>query len=166
MPKRNNGTDLTNELIYQKYLMNHGQLRQYFRELNMPEYLALHMIEKASSADAPSAGKTYLKDLAEEMQLSIRQTSKMIAELRDRGLVNWAHDGDGAEGTYVIITETGAGLIHRQEETLKDYYGRVIEKYGKDNMIRLLEMMNELETVMNDELGETEADADENESLF
>ena len=61
------------------------------------------------------------------MQVPIRQISKIVGQLRDRGLVKWSYDGAGDEGTYVVITEDGSGLITDQENKLRDYYGRVIE---------------------------------------
>lgn len=97
------------------------------------------------------------------MQISIRQTSKIITDLRDRGLVQWAHDGNGSDGTYVIITDSGKELMDRQEKMLKEYYGRVIDKFGIKKMIQLLQMMKELETVMSTELEEMEETTDANE---
>ena len=76
-----------------------------------------------------------MKDLAEKMQMTIRQTSKMVGNLRDRGLLLWSHDGNGSEGTYVTITESGKKLLKNQEQILRDYYGKVIEKYGKENVM-------------------------------
>ena len=157
MENKSNIVDLTNELIYRKFLMNNGQ-RQQFKDLNMPEYIALHIIAKTASEELIYSGKTYLKDLADKMQLSIRQISKMVSELRDRGLLTWSHDGDGTDGTYVVITESGSELMCQQEHMLNDYYGRVIKKYGPDNLIHLLQMMKELETVMSSELEGTDED--------
>ena len=71
---------------------------------------------------------------------------------RSRGLLLWSHDGNGSEGTYVTITESGKKLLKNQEQILRDYYGKVIEKYGKENLIQLLRLMKELETVMSSEL--------------
>ncbi|MGN0315613.1 MAG: hypothetical protein ACI4EG_12625 [Fusicatenibacter sp.] len=45
------------------------------------------------------------------MQLTMRQTSKMVEKLKDRGLVLWTYDGNGSEGTYVTVTETGEKLF-------------------------------------------------------
>ena len=94
------------------------------------------------------------------MQLTIRQTSKMIGKLRDRGLVVWSHDGNGSDGTYVTITENGQKLLKTQEEILKNYYEKVIGKFGKDNMIHLLQMVKQLETIMSSEMEEWEEEAD------
>ena len=91
------------------------------------------------------------------MQLTIRQTSKMMSDLKDRGLILWSHDGDGSEGTYVTITETGEKLLSEQEQVLKKYYGNVSEKFGKQNLLSLLQLMKQLETVMSSEIEEMEA---------
>ena len=94
------------------------------------------------------------------MQLSMRQTSKMVGDLRDRGLVTWSHDGNGKDGTYVTITDNGKTLLEKQEEIVKKFYGRVIDSFGKENLIRLLHQMKELETVMTREIEQMEEDGE------
>ena len=143
---------LSNELMYRRYLLNKDQLRNFFKELSIPDYIALHIIQETEELTEIYEGRTFLKDLAEKMQMTIRQTSKMVGNLRDRGLLLWSHDGNGSEGTYVTITESGKKLLKNQEQILRDYYGKVIEKYGKENLIQLLRLMKELETVMSSEL--------------
>lgn len=76
----------------------------------------------------------------------------MVGQLRDKGLVSWSHDGDGSEGTYIIITDSGLRQMETQETLLKDYYSRVTEKFGRENLTTLLELMIELEKVMDSEL--------------
>lgn len=143
---------LSNELLYQKYMMSREHIHSFFQDLNMADYVALHIVKEAESADGSHNGRTYLKDLAQKMRLDIHQVSKMAANLNDRGLVKWSHDGNGSEGTYLIPTEYGSDILEKKEKILRDYYGRVIETYGKDNVIQLLTLMQRLETVMNDEL--------------
>lgn len=148
---------LSNELMYQKYLMNREHVREQFEKVSISEYIALHSIASAGEYSEIYMGRTYLKELAEKMQLTIRQTSKLVGKLRDRGLVLWSHDGNGSEGTYVTITENGQMLLNEQEEILKNFYGKVIQKYGKDNMIQLLQLLKQLETVMYSTMEEMEA---------
>ena len=143
---------LSNELTYQRYLMNEGQIRDFFRKMSIPEYIALHKIAMESEPSDICPGKTYLKELAVKMHLTIQQTSKMVEKLTDQGLVLWQHDGNGSEGTYVTITESGQKLLCEQEAILKEYYGKVIKKFGKENLIQLLKLMKQLENVMSDEI--------------
>lgn len=146
---------LSHELTYQRYLMNQGAIRDVFAKLSVSEYLVLHHI----------SGKTYLKDLAAKMQISIRHASRIIGALQERGMLVWSHDGDGSEGTYVAITESGMQLLKQQEELLKQYYGKVIEKFGKENLIQLIELMKQLENVMSSEVENMEVPEFDDESM-
>lgn len=67
---------LSNELMYRRYLLNKDQLRNFFKELSIPDYIALHIIQETEELTEIYEGRTYLKDLAEKMQMTIRQTSK------------------------------------------------------------------------------------------
>ena len=150
---------LTNEFTYRKYLMNKEQEKDFFKKITVPEYIALHHIASGSEISDIYSGRTYLKELSEKMQISIHQTSKMVGALRDKGLLVWSHDGNGSEGTYVTITENGCKLLGEQEEALKKYYEKVIQRFGKENLIQLLQLMKQLETVMSserEEWGETD----------
>ncbi|MDD6615635.1 MAG: MarR family winged helix-turn-helix transcriptional regulator, partial [Lachnospiraceae bacterium] len=82
----------------------------------------------------------------------IHQVSKMAGNLSDRGLVKWSHDGNGSEGTYLILTDYGSNIMEEKEKVLREYYGRVIHTFGKENVVQLLTLMQRLETVMNEEL--------------
>lgn len=151
-------TKLSNELTYQRYLFNRNQMKQLFQKLSVPEYIALQNISEIGKESAIYSGRTYLKDLAESMHLTIRQTSKMVGNLKDRGLLVWSHDGDGSEGTYVTITESGEALLGEHEASLREYYKKVIGKFGEDNLIKLLQLMKQLDTVMGGELEGLEGD--------
>ena len=47
---------------------------------------------------------------------------------------------------------------------MKLYYSKVFEKFGKDNMIQLLQLMKQLETVMSSEMENLEVETDEYEA--
>ena len=152
---------LSNELIYQRHLFNREHRKDVFMKMSIPEYIALQYIAMEETSDIYS-GRVYLKDLADKLQMTMRQISKMVEKLRDVGYVLWSHDGNGSEGTYVTITESGRSLLRAQEETLKKYYGKVFEKFGKDNLIQLLQLMKQLETIMSSEVENLEVNRDDN----
>lgn len=155
---------LSRELTYQRYLLNRGHIKDIFMKMSIPEYIALHFIALEEETSDIYSGRTYLKDLSVKLQMSMRQISKMIERLRDMGYLVWSHDGDGSEGTYVTITESGRELLKEQEETMKLYYSKVFEKFGKDNLIQLLQLMKQLETVMSSEMENLEVETDEYEA--
>ncbi|MGN0436862.1 MAG: MarR family winged helix-turn-helix transcriptional regulator [Wujia sp.] len=142
---------LSNELIYQRHLFNREYRREGLMKMSIPEYIALQYIALEEKSNIYS-GRTYLKDLADKLQMTMRQTSKMVEKLRDAGYVVWSHDGNGSEGTYVTITESGQNMLNNQEELFKKYYGKVFEKFGKNNLIQLLQLMKQLETIMSSEM--------------
>ena len=150
---------LTNELIYQRHLFNHEYRKDIFK-MSIPEYIALEYIAVEEESGLYD-GRAYLRDLADKLHMTMRHISNMAGKLRDAGLVLWSHDGDGSEGTYVTITESGQSIIKNQEEILKAYYGHVIDKFGKDNLLQLLKLMKQLETVMSSEAEKMESDDQE-----
>lgn len=148
--------ELSKELLYQKYMMSREHIHSFFQEVNMADFVALQIVKGVEASDTSHSGRTYLKDLAEKMRLGIHQVSKMAGNLSDRGLVKWSHDGNGSEGTYLILTEYGSNIMEEKEKVLREYYGRVIHTFGKENVVQLLTLMQRLETVMNEELDHME----------
>ena len=151
-------TKLSNEFTYRKYMMSRDSVRHLFSKLSVAEYVALQSIEAISGDSAIYGGKAYLTDLSVRMQMSIRKTSKAVRDLK------WSHDGNGTDGTYVTITDAGAKQLHAQETIIKDFYGNVINKFGKENMINLLILMKELDTVMESEIEEMQVVKNDDES--
>lgn len=78
--------ELSNELTYRRYLMNKDKIRELFRKVSVSEYIALYKIAFQGENSSLYSGKTYLKALAEKMELTIPQTSKMVEGLQDRGI--------------------------------------------------------------------------------
>ena len=88
------------------------------------------------------------------MQRTVRQTSHLVKALQERGMLAWSHDGDGSEGTYVTITDSGKKMLAEEEDMLKQYYRRVFARFGKENLMQLLTLMRQLESVMGAEFKE------------
>lgn len=137
-------------LTRQRCLLNRDMPHDLFTELSHSDYIALHGIVEAASGQGTEPGKTYLKDLAERLEMPMPKASKMVRKLHERGLVFWLHSGDGRDGTYVIITDSGAQAMERQAGILNAYYSRVIEAFGYENLKNLLEQLSHLEGIMNE----------------
>ena len=155
---------LANELTYRKYLFGNDNFRSFFKDLRTIDYVILHTILENEKSAAIYSGRTYLQELADKMQMPIRQLSKIVRDLKERGFVNWSHDGDGSEGTYVTITQEGLSRFKKQEEDLREFFGNVIRKFGQENLVQLLRLMKEFTTVFSAEL-ESKEGADEYDSF-
>lgn len=153
---------LAYELIFRRYVVNKDQVNAVLKKLTITEYIILYFISDGSMPedDTPEEEifkrKTYLRELEDHMQMTTRKMSKQIRKLQDRGLLFWGHDGDGSEGTYVTISKEGLDLLHQQEIGLRDYFSRVIDRFGAKNVVKLLTLMRRLEEIMDDEFHEKE----------
>lgn len=145
-------TALSNELTFRRSVFHNDRLRKVFQNWNKPEYMVLYMVRETEEKQDGNAGRIYIKELAEKMQLPVRHVSQMIGNLKDRGLLMWTHDGDGSEGTYVTITAQGKKLLTEEENRISEYYGKVITKFGSENLDLLRHLMKQLETIMHSEL--------------
>ena len=142
---KNTINKLAYDLTYQRYLLNKDKANYLFNDLSVVDYVVLHTVLCFED-------KAYLEKLGEKLNLSISKMSNVATNLKNRGLVIWSHDGDGSEGTYLTVTETGLKLMDKQEDKLKNYYERVINRFGLKNTVDLIGKMTALETIMEEEM--------------
>ena len=142
---KNTSNKLAYDLTYQRYLLNKDKANYLFNDLSVGDYVVLHTVLCFED-------KAYLEKLGEKLNLSISKMSNVATNLKNRGLVIWSHDGDGSEGTYLTVTETGLKLMDKQEDKLKNYYERVINRFGLKNTVDLIGKMTALETIMEEEM--------------
>lgn len=142
---KNTINKLAYDLTYQRYLLNKDKDNYLFNDLSVGDYVVLHTVLGFED-------KAYLEKISEKLNLSISKMSNVATNLKNRGLVTWSHDGDGSEGTYLTVTETGLKLMDKQEEKLKNYYERVINRFGLKNTVDLIGKMTALETIMEEEM--------------
>ena len=142
---KNTINKLAYDLTYQRYLLNKDKANYLFNDLSVGDYVVLHTVLCFED-------KAYLEKLGEKLNLSISKMSNVATNLKNRGLITWSHDGDGSEGTYLTVPETGLKLMDKQEEKLKNYYERVINRFGLKNTVDLIGKMTALETIMEEEM--------------
>lgn len=152
---------MVNDYIYQQYEMERNHIHDIFKKTSMTEYIALKQIERQSKENSEE-GKTYLKDLSKSMNMNMRLVSDIAGRLKDTGYILWKHDGDGENGTYILITEAGIRFLEEQDEKIDAYFEKVIKKYGMRRMGEFLAMFKDLQRVMNEELMEEENGSESN----
>ena len=148
--------NLAHEITYRRYLLSKDDARFVFKDVNIAEYIVLHFMSEQIESDSIYSDRIYLSEISEKLNLPIRKTSKLIREMSGKNLINWGHDGDGKDGTYVTLTEHGKSVFEETDGKLKDFYTRVLQSFGKEKMIQLLSLMKEFDTVVRTELEQTE----------
>lgn len=164
VPNLNEESDdaqLSNEMTFRRYQMNRVNLKHLFQELSLVEYIVMCIAAQKDKDHPLNPKKVYLEEIAESLHMPVHKASKIVGNLRDRGLLTWTHDGDGREGTYVVITDMGRNTVERQESVVKEFYGKVIRKFGKEKFIRLLYSMKKLEGIMYEEIEHMGGDSDD-----
>ena len=142
--------ELASEITYRRYMMDKVNLTKIFPDISTMDYIALWVISRLAEKK-PDSDKIYLQDIAADLKVPMNRVSEMIQKLRDKGVLIWTHDGDGSEGTYVKLTGSGQEVMKKQQEILGSYYRNVIEEFGKEEFVRMLQMLARLERIMNEE---------------
>ena len=137
---------LAYELTLQTHLLNRDKNRSLFTQLSIPEYILLYGVTQTAS----DQGRVYLKDLSRRLELPMSRLSGLAGGLKERGLVQWSHDGKGNDGTYLVITDSGRQAMARQEALLTGYYTRVAAEFGRENLTHLLQQMKTLGKIMDE----------------
>lgn len=142
--------DLGNRLMHLRYSMDSDHLGLVFSEITLPDYMILLKFARQMGIYKLET-KIYLKEICGELNLPMTRVSRMVQNLQNKGYVYWQHDEDGSEGTYIYLSETGAEQMKRQQKILEEYFSHIVERIGFDRFSQVLDLMDRLETVMEEE---------------
>ena len=130
-------------------LFHSPALRHLFQENASDEYALIWLLSKHTK-DTGSE-KIYLKDIVRELNLPMPKVSAIARSLQNKGLVRWTHDGNGEEGTYILLTDTAVTSVQAHRQTLRAYHPRVVAAYGEEKFLHLLGEIAQLEEIMRQE---------------
>lgn len=155
MPQENNNTNteltVLGESRLEKLPVRKVSIRKLFHKVSVLDYAIMWFLaDKAEGADGKR--KFYLKELSESSGIHMHIITEMVRQLRDKGLVEWKHDGSGENGTYIRITETGLQAVTEQCDILKKFHNNVIGRFGSERFIKLLNEMSAFEDIMSEEI--------------
>ncbi|MCC8081945.1 MAG: hypothetical protein LIO80_08085 [Lachnospiraceae bacterium] len=142
--------DLGDRIISTHYSMDVDHLNLVFRDISMADYMILAKLGHRMGFNKPET-RVYLSEISKELDRPINRVSQMVQNLQDKGYIYWEHDQEQRKGTYIYISETGREAMIRQQEILRKYCGNIIERLGQETVVKILDMMHQLETVMEDE---------------
>lgn len=150
MTDRNQGGSLRTFSPEQADKLFHSPaLRHLFQENASDEYALIWLLSKHTK-DTGSE-KIYLKDIVRELNLPMPKVSAIARSLQNKGLVRWTHDGNGEEGTYILLTDTAVTSVQAHRQTLRAYHQRVVAAYGEEKFLHLLGEIAQLEEIMRQE---------------
>ena len=140
-------------------LFHSPALRRLFQENASDEYALIWLLSKHTQ-DTGSE-KIYLKDMVRELNLPLPKVTAIARSLQSKGLVRWTHDGNGEEGTYILLTETALTSVQTRRQTLRRYHQRVVAAFGEDRFLHLLGEIAQLEEILRQEAEKVGDDHDQ-----
>ena len=146
-------TDLSNEILFSRIMLDRNSLGWLFKDLLPGEYMLLVITGKME--------KAYLRSLEYLTKYNMPSISKLAGRLKNKGLVIWTHDGDGSEGTYLMLTKAGEERLREMEELTAKYYARVIDQFGEDKLREFTSMARRIAELLKEEMSEREVPEDD-----
>ena len=89
--------------------------------------------------------------MVKELNLPCRRSPPSPAPLQGKGLVRWTHDGNGEDGTYILLTDTALTSVQTHRQTLRKYHQRVVSAFGRERFLHLLSEIAQLEEILRQE---------------
>ena len=125
-----------------------------FNSVKRADYLFLYYIEHCSKSSQHETG-AYLWELAEAMDLPIKEISKAVQNLHDKGYVEWKTNAEKSK-TYVELTATAVRLMDEERAYMKRCYDEIQNTVGWEELTKMAATMKKITGVIRECRGEKE----------
>lgn len=127
------------------FFLNRIDIGRIFDFMERSEYLFLYHIQmqmKATGGD-----KVYMSELAEQMKLSVAETSGAVKTLEDKGYVTWQMD-ENKERTFVQLTGKAKDAMARQNEKMEKAYAKITSEIPGDEMMATVATLGKIREII------------------
>ncbi|MEG1458882.1 MAG: MarR family transcriptional regulator [Acetivibrio sp.] len=147
---------LTNEflsIMYRMRMLNkkgHGS-----KEVPPAEFCMILAIEKSMQRmkDSTKPGIT-ISEMVEEMGTSLPAGSKLLRSIEKKGLIERIVNEKDRRVTYLRLSQKGHEILEKQIAARDFMMEGIVSKMGEDNMKMLLLQMQNLYTILKEEMEE------------
>ena len=91
--------------VFDKFL-EFADISSVFKVLSRTEYIILWKIVSRSEKDAVNAGRLYLEDIKNELNIAMPKVSEIVRVMSEEGWLLWKLDAD-TKKTYIEVTNAG-----------------------------------------------------------
>ena len=127
------------------FFVNRIDIGRVFEFMERSEYLFLYNIQKCMQSS--DEDKVYMSELAEQMKLSVVETSRAVKNLEDKGYVAWKMD-ENKERTYVKLTGKANEAMKRQNEIMEKAYQRIVSEISEDEMVQTVATLGKIREII------------------
>lgn len=120
--------------------------------LSQSEYLVLSVLYRhrcENPANVPNA--VNVSKIAHFYNVSSPAVSRTLKALEDRGLISRDVDKANRRNTFVTMTKPGEEIYKQNSTVLFNYFHSVTEKFGREKLDTLLDLLSEFCTLINSE---------------
>ena len=127
------------------FFLNKVNIDKIFEFTERWEYLFLYNIKKC--VEISGDDKTYMSELAQQMRLSVTETSKAVKNLEDNGYVIWNTD-ENKERTYVRLTGKAKDAMAHQHEKMERVYKMISSEISNDDMSQTVATLGKIREII------------------
>ena len=127
------------------FFLNRIDIGRVFEVMERSDYLFIYNIEKCM--ETSESGKAYMSDLAEQMKLSIVETSRAVKNLEDKGYVTWRMD-EKKERTFVQLTGKAKEAMAKQNEKMTKAYQKITDEISNDELHRTIATLEKIREII------------------
>lgn len=93
-----------------------------------------------------------VSELAKSIRATMPGVSRMLSSLEDKGIIERRIDPSDRRNTLVYITKDGADKIKGYVQRLDTYLDVVFERFGEENVAKIMELMSQISEIAEEEL--------------
>lgn len=153
----NIGTDLFDlinkfRLLNQKY-KNAGELShaEFFVLVTIAKTMMEKQMDKAEMAEKEISGIT-TTEIVKTLGTSLSAGSKLLRSVEEKGYIERAAHPKDRRVTYILLSEKGNAILKKQMKECDALMDSVVEKVGKDHMIQLKKLLEQVYETIREEM--------------
>lgn len=134
-------------LLNQKY--------KHFGELSQAEFCMLLTIgvtvEKKQTEKRPVKGIT-TTEIVKILGTSLSAASKLLRSVEEKGYIERVAHPKDRRVTYILLSKKGDAILKQQGEKRDKIMASIIEKMGKENVLQLRSLLEQVYEIMKEEM--------------
>ncbi len=141
--------------VFDKFL-EFADISSVFKILSRTEYIILWKIVSRSEKNSVNAGRLYLEDIKNELNIAMPKVSEIVRVMSEEGWLLWKLDAD-TKKTYIEVTNAGREKCNMQREGMKKIRERLENETSNEDKKGFLNITHKFKEIIDEESDKTEA---------
>ncbi|CDE42239.1 putative uncharacterized protein [Clostridium sp. CAG:411] len=125
-------------------------------EVSKMEFITLHQIFQLQRKNGTEKG-IYVSELIKKTDALPSAMSRLLKGLEEKGYIQRECDKENRRNTLVCVTEEGKKVGEQVRQRMEGYMDMVFQKMGKEQVVELIRLWEQLLSCMDEELTDMSA---------